>query len=215
MDKKIVIVDDDLELTKNIRNFLDKEGFLTKTVILEEKSRTLPFIFLTKAEEKNNGNEKSLNMDDILLKQFDFDNLINLLKLRMEKSSLKNKNEIDEQNNNDKIYKLNDKIFIGKGSNIRFEVIKDLKFVSAESPYILLKFASGKSILRRDTLNNLEAKLPDNSFIRIHRATIINTNFIIKIEKDSKSSYIIRLKDESRIFRISKRYVSKIKNRFS
>ncbi|NMB82533.1 MAG: LytTR family transcriptional regulator, partial [Ignavibacteria bacterium] len=83
-----------------------------------------------------------------------------------------------------------------------------------KNPYILLKFADGKSSLIRQTLDEWEKKLPPKNFLRIHRSTIINTEFITRIEKLSKSSYALRIRDEDDLFVISKRYSSKVISHF-
>jgi len=97
---------------------------------------------------------------------------------------------------------------------MRFVKIKDIKFIRAENPYVNLKLRDGKNYLLRQTLTRWEVRLPSKLFIRIHRSTIINTEFITKIEKLATTSYLIRLKDEKEPFVISKRYSSKLRNRF-
>jgi two-component system LytT family response regulator len=110
---------------------------------------------------------------------------------------------------------MDDKLFLKFGNKMQFFKIKDLKYLKAENPYVLMKFSDGKNSLQRQTLDHLESKLPPKHFVRIHRSTIINTEFIVKIEKLSISSYLIRLKDEGEPFVVSKRFSSKIRDRFS
>ncbi len=182
----------------------------------EKATKLIPFIFLTaKVERDDLRKGMQLGADDYIFKPFDLDDLLNSINLRLEKSTIRDADNLDQNTDNNKVYELNDKILISTGSKLQFEIIKDLKFIRAENPYIRLKFANGKSALKRETIDTWETKLPPKTFIRIHRAAIINTDFITKIEKLSGTSYIIRLKDESESFVISKRYSSKIKERFS
>jgi DNA-binding LytR/AlgR family response regulator len=251
MNKKILLIEDDLDLIENIREFLQEEGFLFSVVndgkagisraqewlpdlILcdiniplkdgyevlsalskEKTTKAIPFIFLTaKIEREDLRKGMQLGADDYIFKPFDIEDLLNSIKLRLGKSALRRMENLDMFPIN-KVYGLDDKILITTGGKMQFEVIKDLKYIRTENPYTRLKFTSGKFTLKRETLECWEAKLPEKTFIRIHRATIINTDFITKIEKLANSSYLIRLKDETEPFIISRRYSSQIKDRFS
>ena len=66
----------------------------------------------------------------------------------------------------------------------------------------------------RKLIKEWEELLPANQFIRIHQSTIINIDFIDKIENLSKRSYIIRLKTIDKAFPVSQRYTVKIKSVF-
>ena len=252
MSKKILLIEDDLNLLENMREFLQEEGFIIETItdgetgiskakewrpdlivcdiniplkdgyeVLIELSKikvtkTIPFIFLTaKVEREDFRKGMKLGADDYIFKPFDLDDLLNSIKLRLGKSTLRSEVKQDESPLTNKVFELTDKILITVGKNKQFELIKDIKYIKVKNPYICLKFANGKYSLKRESIDAWEAKLPEKTFIRIHRATIINTDFIIKIEKLSNTSYVIRLKDEIEPFVISKRYGSKVKNRFS
>lgn len=249
-NKKILFIEDDLFLLKNVKGLLEEEGYIVRTesdgekgltaafewlpdLILcdisipskngyevlqswvnSEKAKTTPFIFLTaKVEREDIRKGMQLGADDYIFKPFDIDDLINSIKLRLEKNSRINQEYIPLNEN--KKYELNDKIMIKTGSKIQICEIKDLKYVKAKSPYILLRFQNNRSSLERQTLDEWELKLPSKHFLRIHRSTIINMNFITKIEKLNRTSYNIQLKDEEEPFIVSKRYGSKIKGSLS
>jgi len=64
-------------------------------------------------------------------------------------------------------------------------------------------------------LQEWEKCLPEKDFIRIHRSTIINMNFVEKVERGANYSYILFLKNINVPIPISRRYASKIKeNKF-
>jgi DNA-binding LytR/AlgR family response regulator len=243
MDKKILIIEDDLNLLENIRQFLKEEGFIIRTEVdgqngiftaknwlpdlilcdinipvkdgyevLKELTdnditKTIPFIFLTaKVEKRDFRKGMQLGADDYIFKPFDIEDLLKSIKLRINKSILR----IAEKSGFD----LSKKIRISIGKKTHLELLKDLKYIKSENPYIRLKFADGKSTLKRETIDSWENKLPANVFIRIHRTTIVNTGFISKIERLSQTSYQTHLINETEPFIISKRYRSKMKDRF-
>ena len=192
-----------------------KSGYeVAQEILKNEKTKRIPFIFLTAKVEKDDIRKgMMLGADDYIFKPFDISDLLNSVRLRLDKLNLKS--ELIPDENEKKKYEMDDKLLMKSGNKMHLFKIKDLKYLKAENPYVLMKFADGKNSLQRQTLDHLESKLPAKHFVRIHRSTIINTEFIIKIEKLSISSYLIRLKDEGEPFVVSKRFSSKIRERFS
>jgi DNA-binding LytR/AlgR family response regulator len=60
-------------------------------------------------------------------------------------------------------------------------------------------------------MTNWEEKLPEAHFIRIHRSTIINVNFIEKIEKWFNNSFRLHMADIQEPFIVSRKYAVKLK----
>lgn len=191
-----------------------KSGYeVLKEVVKNLKTKSIPFIFLTaKVEKEDLRKGMQLGADDYIFKPFDINDLLNSINIRLEKSVQRNSNDFSDTSN--KKYELEDKISVRLGSRLHLYQIKNLKVLSAKNPYILLKFSDGKSSLLRQTLDEWGKKLPNKNFIRIHRSTIINTEFIIRIEKLSKTSYALKIKDEDDLFVVSKRYSSKVISHF-
>lgn len=48
-------------------------------------------------------------------------------------------------------------------------------------------------------LTELEFMLPDDAFIRVHRSYIVNVNFIQEIQPDSHSTFLLIMKDRTKI----------------
>ena len=197
-------------------NIPGKDGYQVLSELSgNDSTKTIPFIFLTaKVEREDLRKGMQLGADDYIFKPFDLDDLLNSINLRLEKSRIRKKTETSEIADKQTVYDLDDKILVQKSKTMRFVKIKDIKFIRAENPYVNLKLRDGKNYLLRQTLTRWEVRLPSKLFIRIHRSTIINTEFITKIEKLATNSYLIRLKDEKEPFVISKRYSSKLRNRF-
>jgi len=250
--RKILVIEDDTVLLKNIEEILLEENFVVQTAIegndgidkainwlpdliicdiaipnkngyqvLEnvsknEKTKKIPFIFLTaKVEKEDLRKGMMLGADDYIFKPFDIPDLLNSIKLRLEKFSQVITEQNDNLNNEKKVYDIDDKILVTFAGKSQLCSLRDLKYLKAETPYIKLKFRNGKNYLQRASLNEWEEKLPGRYFIRIHRSAIINTEYISKIEKFQQSSYLINIKDEDEPFTVSKRFSTKLKTRFS
>jgi two-component system LytT family response regulator len=100
-----------------------------------------------------------------------------------------------------------DRIFVKTGSRIDVVPVKDIIKVEAQDDYVEL-FTRERSYLKKETMSRLEKSLPPEQFIRVHRSFIINSDYLSKIEKYGKESYMVILQDGSRV-QVSK---SRIKN---
>ena len=81
---------------------------------------------------------------------------------------------------------------------------KEIKYVCASSYYAELYIGEKKYVIRH-SLKNLLPQLGEPLFLRIHRSTIINTNFILELVHSDYNEIDIRMKDQ-KLFRISKSY---------
>jgi len=135
----------------------EKNGYeVLKAILKYDKTKKIPFIFLTaKVEKEDIRKGMQLGADDYIFKPFDLDDLLNSINLRLEKSNnLLNEKTIAKDN--DKIYEIDDKILLQSGSKMQFCYLRNLKFKKAESPYAYLKFADGKHSLERKSLDAWE-----------------------------------------------------------
>ena len=75
-------------------------------------------------------------------------------------------------------------------------------------------FFEGKKIIRvRRSLNEWGKILPQNIFIRVNRATMINLNYVKHIEKSSNKTLIIHMKNYESPVIMSRSYTSKLKDK--
>jgi two-component system LytT family response regulator len=65
--------------------------------------------------------------------------------------------------------------------------VANIDYIQAQDDYIQIHY-SGKSILKTQSLSELEKLLDPNQFIRIHRSTLLNLNALQSLEKISKDS---------------------------
>lgn len=110
-----------------------------------------------------------------------------------------------KENNTTKV----ERLFVKTGSKIDVIPIDTIHRIEAEDDYVEIHTDKGK-FLKYDTMNYLEKCLPDDIFVRVHRSHIININLIEKMEKYGKDSYLVILKDKSKV-NVSKSRVKELK----
>ncbi len=101
------------------------------------------------------------------------------------------------------------RIFVKTGNRIDVIPVSEIIRIDAQDDYAEI-ITKNKSYLKKETMNYLEKNLPKVNFIRVHRSSIINTDFMDKIEKYGKESYLVVLKDGSRI-NVSKSRIKELK----
>lgn len=102
-------------------------------------------------------------------------------------------------------------ITVKKEGKLIFIKLEEVSHFSANERYVAVHSKSG-SFLTEESLAGLEQKLPDN-FLRVHRAAIINKNYVRDVQKYFNSRYVITLQDKKGTCITSGRsYTSQIKS---
>ncbi len=108
-----------------------------------------------------------------------------------------------------------DKIFVSDNKFMKFVAIKDITLIQSTGNYSKIFFKDNDHIVVYKSLKEWESKLPLNKFCRIHRTTIVNIDYIEKIEKWFNYSFRVYINNVESPVMMSKRYSGIIKNRFS
>lgn len=109
---------------------------------------------------------------------------------------------------------IDDNIFIKLNDNYRFLKIDTIKVICSAKDYSEIYIdKETKSYLTLKTLKEWEERLPVKQFCRIHRTTIINLNYIVKIEPWHNYSQRVYLKDIEEPYLMSRRFFSAIKEK--
>ncbi|MGH7490947.1 MAG: LytR/AlgR family response regulator transcription factor [bacterium] len=86
---------------------------------------------------------------------------------------------------------------VRSGDHIRYLPIKDIYFLQAEDKYVVAHTFEEAFVLDQ-TLNKLEAELPADDFVRIHRSAIVNLNHVAEIVRSFGGNYQARLKNRQK-----------------
>ena len=90
--------------------------------------------------------------------------------------------------------KITDRIVVKDRTHIHIIQLDDLIYIQACGDYITLVSPNGK-YLKEQTMKHLEAHLPEEQFVRIHRSYIVNIEHILRIEPYGKETYTVLLKN--------------------
>lgn len=80
------------------------------------------------------------------------------------------------------------------GDRIRLLDYNEIYFFRAEDKYVEVHTAH-ESFLLDQSLNQLEAELPSEQFVRIHRAALVNMNHVREIVRGLGGNYRVRMRD--------------------
>lgn len=142
----------------------------------------LPYIYIT-----SHANKETLNAaietkpNGYLVKPFNEDDLFTSIELALfnfnsQSSNIDSTIEKDKNPFSDSLFVKNGKLF----QRIKYE---DLYYLEADSVYTHIK-TSNKQLIERQSLSDFEKQLDPNTFIRVHRSYIINTNHLTGLQQD-------------------------------
>jgi len=90
------------------------------------------------------------------------------------------------------------RIAVKNGNQTVFVKIVDLDYIESASNYAVLHTASGNHILR-ETLTNLETRLPPKLFLRISRSVIVNLDKVKGLQSNPGGEYLAILQDDRQL----------------
>jgi two-component system, LytTR family, response regulator len=154
--------------------------------------------------------------DEYAIRAFEVNALDYLLK-PVNPSRLKQAVERLEQPtaSSEKKLEYDDFIFVNSARKSKFIKVGSIKCVLAADVYSEILTTDGEKFLLLKALNEWENRLPPKNFLRIHRSTIINLEFIEQVEKRFDYSHRVFLKGVAKPFAISRRYMAKLKDKLS
>ncbi len=189
------------------------------------------FIFITSKTEKTFyrlAMEKGA--DDYLTIPITKSELLNAVSSRLKRQeavkkfysfSLKEKwldQQLKEKNNNEENVEkldLDDKILVDSDEKHKLIKVKAIKMINSVGDYSrIITYDDNKYFFRRP-MKIWEEILPEDNFMRIHRSTIINLDFVDKLVKSSNRVFNVYLNNSSKPINMSRRYSTKFKDRFT
>ena len=173
--------------------------------LLDKVDAELDFVFVT-AYDKYAIRAFEVNAQDYLLKPVSADRI----RLTIGKLNHNANKEAASQRR----LNYDDVIFLMLNSRYRFLKIETIIAITSEADYSYIHTNDkGRSITRK-TMREWENRLPENHFCRIHRETIVNLEYVTKIDDSLSNSYKVYIKGIEKPFLMSRRYAAKIKEKF-
>src|SRR5688572_31753974 len=90
------------------------------------------------------------------------------------------------------------RIVVRAGGKVVFLRADEIEWVEAAGNYVRLH-AKGESHVLRESMKNMEAKLDDQLFVRIHRSAIVNVDHIRELQPWFHGEYVVILHDGTRL----------------
>ena len=158
--------------------------------------------------------------DKFAIRAFEINALDYLLKPVNPKRLKKAVGRLFEDENEDKKQlplrrlEIDDRLFLELREKSRFLQIAEISHICASGDYTEVFMNDGEKLLLEKPLKEWEARLPDKFFIRIHRSVIINLNNVESIETLYNRTMEVALQNVTRLFPVSRRYATKLKEKF-
>ncbi|APD07889.1 protein-glutamate methylesterase [Flavobacteriaceae bacterium UJ101] len=195
---KAIIVDDDILSYKILKDFCEKTGIEMIqyfenpiSAIQFLKNNEVDLVFLDIHMPELNGFEVLKNTpktaviitttdETKAVEAFDYEVIDFLLKPISIERFIRSINRIQKTEKEE----LNPKEYLYVNINKRLIKVKisDIDFVQAKGNYVLFNLFKGDNLIVHTTLKKINAKLPQSSFIQVHRSYIINIKQIVDIE---------------------------------
>jgi two-component system LytT family response regulator len=106
-----------------------------------------------------------------------------------------------------------DRLFILYGSGYKFIRISTILYIASSGDYSEVHLSDGVRGLTNLCMQEWEERLPDNTFCRIHRSTIVNLDFVVKVDDWFNSTFRVTLQGVQEPFVMSRRYATLIKGK--
>jgi two-component system response regulator AlgR len=100
---------------------------------------------------------------------------------------------------------------VKRGETLRLIPIQDIRYFVAEQKYITIHHTHGTDLID-ESLKDLSVEFAD-SFIRIHRNSLVAENAINSIKRDPEGQYKIHLKDSADTLPVSRRHSAAVLKR--
>lgn len=88
----------------------------------------------------------------------------------------------------------------------RFVRISDLVAITSQDNYSQLTLVLDERLFVRQTLSSWEARLPPAHFMRVHRSTVLNLNFVQGFEHEDAEASLVRVQHLSEPVRMRRRH---------
>lgn len=149
-----------------------------------------PFIFLTaKVEKQDIRQGMSLGADDYILKPFDHNELLSIIKMRLDK---RRKLLQKENKESGKVAIENfDKLALPSDDGLELIPFDDIIKCQASRSYCTFGLTDNRSILVSKPMKEFEAILNRKQFFKIHKSTIVNLKHIKKYIRGKGGSLVL------------------------
>ncbi len=91
-----------------------------------------------------------------------------------------------------------ERVVVRDGPHVHVVGVDHIDYVEAQDDYVALK-TGGRTLLKEQTLTDLESQLDERQFVRIHRSYLLNIERLARVELYAKDSRIAILSDGTKL----------------
>ena len=106
-----------------------------------------------------------------------------------------------------------DRFVVKSGGRVRFVKSEAIQWVGAAGDYVQLHTADQKHLLRK-TMKEMEAALDGDQFLRIHRSTIVNVDYLQEMRPYGSNGEFVAVLDDGTERKLSRTYREEVDSFF-
>jgi len=161
-----------------------------ETAKLMQKDYHIPIIYLTANDDEAHFlKAKKTNPSAFISKPFKKLDLQHAIELTIIRMATDNNIDLDEKDNCNSPFVLSDSIFVKRNDKMVKILIKDIYYFEADRNYCKI-YSRDRECLLVMTLKEIDGKLPEEHFLRIHRSYIVNLMHVDEVA----GSHVVILK---------------------
>jgi two-component system, LytTR family, response regulator len=105
---------------------------------------------------------------------------------------------------------LDDHLFLAEGRAARFVRVRAIVCIRGADDYAELVLADGKQLLSPRPLKEWEARLPERTFLRVHRSAIVNLEHVDRVEP-AGDAFLIFVRGAAEPVPLSRRHAARLR----
>tara|TARA_R110000868_G_scaffold68720_1_gene203186 strand:- start:11805 stop:12566 length:762 start_codon:yes stop_codon:yes gene_type:complete len=188
-----------IEVLKPDLIFLDIEMPEVSGFEMLERLKKIPIVIFCTAYDQYSLKAFETNSIDYLLKPISLERLqqsVDKLRLFREHTVSQNILELLQELSSKKEVTKMTSMTVKKGDKLIFIKLENISHFKADERYVSVH-SEEETYITEEPLSQLEQKLPTN-FLRVHRAVIINTDYVKDVQKYFNSRYVITLHNQKK-----------------
>ena len=186
------------------------DGFDVVDALSSEPGVTMPRIIFTTAYDSYALRAFEIHAVDYLLKPFTFERLHSAVEnARHQLQGVKQtpEREDDVKSNGDRYTQ---RIVFKSRGRILFLAVSEIRWIGAEENYVRICTQSETHLLR-ETMRRIEERLDPHMFLRVHRSSIVNLQFVKEVRTDTDGECMVILVNGQKIA-MSRSYRARIQD---
>jgi two-component system LytT family response regulator len=106
-----------------------------------------------------------------------------------------------------------DRLFLRLDDRMVFLRVRDIVAILAAGDNSVLHLVDGREARARKSLREWMDRLPERDFVRIHRSTVVNLEYVERLEDWSHYSYRVYLRGVAEPLQMSRRWCARVRSR--